>query len=103
VIGIILTVVSLVLTKESWSLLMGETISPEALERIIVIVESNTAVEQMRNPMSMFLSPEEALLILKPKVKKNLTSTEVIEAIKSIRNSISREFPKIKQVFIEPV
>ena len=64
-IGCILTAVSLVITKESRSLLMGETISSEILDHVKKITESNSMIEKVDQQLSMVLSPKEALLVLK--------------------------------------
>ena len=73
-IGLLLTAVSLVLARESRSLLMGETASPQALQQVVQFAEGNTAVESVKQHLSMVLGPEEVLLILRIKVRKNFSS-----------------------------
>ncbi|MFL5810533.1 MAG: cation diffusion facilitator family transporter [Flavisolibacter sp.] len=102
IIGLILTAVSLVLTKESKSLLMGETTSPEVIDDVTKIANSHFAVHNIRQQLSMVLSPKETLLILKLNVKKDLSSSQIIEAIESIKNKIRAKHPNIRQLFIEP-
>lgn len=103
IIGIILTAVSLLLTKESRSLLMGETAPSHAIEKIIGIAESNSAVARIVNHLSMVLSPNETLLILRVMIKADLSSTETIEAIKKMKKEIQDQLPNFKQVYVEPV
>lgn len=103
IIGLILTAVSLVLSREIRSLLMGETASPQLLQQIVQIAETNDAIENVQQPLSMVLGPEEVLLILKPVIKKDLSSEEIIKAIESIKAVIQKEHSIIKQVYIEPV
>ena len=101
-IGVILTAVSLVLTRESKSLLMGETISLHTKDKVLAIARSNAAVENIRSLQSMVLGPEEVLLVLKITVRKNLSAAEVIKAIDDIRHSITREYSHFRQIYIEP-
>jgi cation diffusion facilitator family transporter len=103
IIGIILTGVSLILTKESRSLLMGETAPPQMIESVIRLVESNTAIQNIQQQLSMVLSPKEILLILKLNIKQNLSSDEITGAIQSIKKQIQTEYPSIRKLFIEPV
>jgi cation diffusion facilitator family transporter len=103
VIGILLTCVSLVLTKESRSLLMGEPASPQLIESVLKIAGSNTAIQNIEQQLSMVLSPKEILLILKVNVRENVSSAEIIRAILSIKKQIRKEHPNIRQLYIEPV
>jgi cation diffusion facilitator family transporter len=102
-IGLILTAVSILLTRESRSLLMGEPVPSHVMDRVVALANSNPAVENIRDCLSMILSPDESLLILKPVIKKDLSSTQLIDAVESIKKSIRSDFPNIKQIYIEPV
>lgn len=101
IIGIILTCVSLVLTKESRSLLMGETAPTRVIEKVIGIAESDDAVENVCQQLSMVLSPKETMLILMLNVKKEYSSAEISTVIQNIKNKIQSEYPTIKQLYIE--
>jgi cation diffusion facilitator family transporter len=103
VIGVILTAVSLLLAKESRSLLMGEPAAPETIDEVLKIARSNPAVNEIEEHLSIVLSPKEVLLILKPEIKESLSSSEIIEAIQSIKRNIQSRFPNFRQVYIEPV
>lgn len=103
IIGVVLTCVSLLLAKESRSLLMGEPAAPEIIDEVIKIASSNPAVNYIDGHLSMVLSPREVLLILKPGIKQDLSSSEIIAAIESIKSIIQSRFPNFRQVYIEPV
>jgi cation diffusion facilitator family transporter len=103
VIGIILTAVSLLLAKESRSLLMGEPATPEIIDEVVEIARLNPAIKDINEHLSMVLGPKEVLLILKPDIKQNLSSSEIVEAIQSIKMNIQSRFPNFSQVYIEPV
>ncbi|HET7897048.1 MAG TPA: cation diffusion facilitator family transporter, partial [Flavisolibacter sp.] len=102
-IGLLLTAVSLVLTRESRSLLMGETASPQALKQIVKMAEESAAIEKVQQHLSTVLGPEEVLLILRVVIKKGLASEQITQTLQEMKNTIQQKFPTIRQIFIEPV
>ena len=103
IIGVILIVTSAILIRESKSLLMGETTSRKTLRSIIKLTEEDTAILKVKKHFSTYLSPEEVLLQLHAVFKDGLTTHEITDAIERIIKNIKKEFPRIKQIFIEPV
>ncbi|MDR3697505.1 cation diffusion facilitator family transporter [Mucilaginibacter sp.] len=102
-IGIMLIVISFILVKESKSLLMGETTSRKTLRRIVALTESDRSVVKVKKHFSMYLAPEEVILQLNTVFKDDLTTHQITDAIERITKTIKKEFPRIKQIFIEPV
>jgi cation diffusion facilitator family transporter len=103
VIGAIMISISLVLVRESKSLLMGETTSRKTLRKVVAITEADVAVLKVKKHFSMYMAPEEVLLQLNTVFKENLTTRQITDAIERITKTIQAEFPRIKQIFIEPV
>lgn len=102
-IGVMLIVISLILVRESKSLLMGETTSKKTLRRIVAIIESDESVIKVKRHFSMYLAPEEVILQVNTVFKENLNTHQITDAIQRIIKSIKTEFPRIKQIFVEPV
>ncbi len=102
-IGVILIVISLLLVHECRSLLMGEPISKQTIKAIVVLVEDDPAILKVKRKLSTYLSPEEVVLQLTAVFKKGLTTDQITQAINAITKKIQKEFPLIKQIFIEPV
>jgi cation diffusion facilitator family transporter len=102
-IGAMLIVISFILVRESKSLLMGETTSRKTLRRIVAIAEEDEAVIKIKKHLSMYLSPEEVILQLNAVFKNDLTTQQITDAIERIMKHIRKEFPRVKQIFIEPV
>ncbi|MBS1501090.1 MAG: cation transporter, partial [Bacteroidetes bacterium] len=102
-IGVILIVISLILVRESKSLLMGETTSRKTLRKIVKIAEADDAVMKVKRHFSMYLSPEEVILQLNTVFKDDLTTRQITDGIERVTHNIKKEFPRIKQIFIEPV
>jgi cation diffusion facilitator family transporter len=102
-IGLVMVTISALLVRESKSLLMGETIGRKTLRRIILLAEQDIAVVRIKKHLSMYMAPEEVLLQLNTVFKDDLTTTQITDAIERITKTLQAEFPRIKQIFIEPV
>jgi len=103
VIGLILIGISGLLVRESKSLLMGEPISRKTMLRLATLAESDHAIIKVKKQFSTYLAPDEVLLELIAVFKKGLTTREITDAIDRVIKMIQLEFPRIKQIFIEPV
>ncbi len=101
-IGLLLIAVSVLLAKESRSLLMGEVADQEQVAAIVAVAEADPAVYKVLRAMSMQMAPEEILVLLTIVFEPHLTSMEVAAAINKVRNTIQKADPEFKQVFIEP-
>ncbi|MGE5520929.1 MAG: cation diffusion facilitator family transporter [Candidatus Dadabacteria bacterium] len=102
VIGLILTAISIVLTKESRSLLMGETASTKLIKEIVEITESHEVIASVHEHLSMVLGPSEILLILKLTVNQNIPSFKLMEVLNKIKGQVKKDHPQVKLLFIEP-
>ena len=102
-IGFLLTFISLLLARESRSLLMGETASSTVLEDVMNIAKKDPAILQVNHPLSMYLGPEEIVLVLEAKFKEGLTTAEILAAANHIRQSIQEKYSRFKRIFIQPV
>ena len=51
----------------------------------------------------MYMGPDEILIQLNTVFKDDLTTNQITDAIERITKLIKTEFPRIKQIFIEPV
>jgi len=102
IVGLILVFVSLILARESRSLLMGEGIAPETRDKIAKLAEKDPAVLRTKNILSTYQSPEEVVLMLIIDFQDHLDTEEITEAIHRIRGHIKTEFPLVRFVIIQP-
>ncbi len=102
IIGVFLIAISLLLVRESRSLLMGETASKKTLRKIISLTEADPSIVKVKRHFSMYMAPEEVVLQLIAVFKKDLTTQQITEAIHRISKTIQEKFPRIRQIFIEP-
>ncbi len=101
-VGLVLVTVSIVVAKESRSLLMGEGISRESRKRIIEQTGLDKAVVKVTDVYSNYQSPEELLLILTIVFKPELQTVDITTAIERIRERIKTESALVKFVIIQP-
>jgi len=101
-VGLILVAASLILARESRSLLMGEGVSDVTRKRIRTIVENDPAVRRVNGIFSNYEAPDEILLMLVVTFSDRLHTAEITEAIKRVRRNIKSEFDKIEFVIVQP-
>jgi len=102
IIGLILIAISILLVRESKSLLMGEPISRKTLKKIVSLTHADASVIKVKKYASMYMAPEEILVQLDIVFKLNLTTQQITDAIERITKAIQQQYPNMKQVFIEP-
>ncbi len=101
VIGLILGVVAVVLAYESRSLLIGEGVSPEIMLRIREIVNSDPAVSEIKQFLTLHFGPADVLLTMNLRFQREFTASEVAEVIARLEDKIRGQFPEINHIFIE--
>jgi cation diffusion facilitator family transporter len=101
IIGLILTSIAAVLAVESRSLLMGETLSKTTLDKITTMA-SGPSVTKVHEAASMYMGPEEVVLVLPVTFNPALDHTELQDTIRKMKADIQREYPAIKRIIIEP-
>ncbi|MET1055408.1 MAG: cation diffusion facilitator family transporter [Pedobacter sp.] len=101
-VGLLLVGVSMILARESRSLLMGEGISDTSKQRITEITEKDASVLKVMRIISTYQSPEDVMLMLIVAFKDDLDTQEINEGIERIRSEIRKEFSLIHFVIIQP-
>jgi cation diffusion facilitator family transporter len=101
-VGLILVAVSMILARESRSLLMGEGIAPETQKRIRSVAEQDEAVDKVLNILSTYEAPESVLLMLRIAFKPDLTTEEIAATIERLRTAIRAEYKLIQFIIIQP-
>ncbi|WP_374164595.1 cation diffusion facilitator family transporter [Arcticibacter sp. MXS-1] len=102
IIGFILTAISVLLARESRSLLMGESVDITILNEVKKIAEQDSLIVKVSRPLSMYLAPEEVILLMDVTFNANSSGHDIAAAVQRVRHEIQNEFPSIKQIFIEP-
>jgi cation diffusion facilitator family transporter len=101
-VGLILTIASALLARESRSLLMGEGISADTEKQIIALIEKDLSDTKVNKVFSIYQSPEEVLLVLIISFKAKMTAEELNDKIDDIKKRIRSQYPKINYIIIQP-
>ena len=101
-VGLLLVFVSLILARESRSLLMGEGIAPETQQKIIQMVEADKTVVKVISVLSNYQSPEEIVLMLIVAFEEDLDTEDITTAIERIRSTIKSEYHLVRFILIQP-
>jgi len=101
IIGAILSVVAGFLAYESKGLLIGEGVDAQTLKSIRAIAAEDVAVQEVKKSLTMHFGPEEVLLALEIRFKKQLRAAEIAVAVNRMEKVIRTQHPEIKYIFIE--
>lgn len=101
-VGLLLVFISIILAKESRSLLMGEGIASETQAAIVKLVEKHPTVRRARHILSTYQSPKEVVLMLIVAFKDDLDTEDINKSIISIRDDIKKAYPFVSFIVIQP-
>ncbi|RFM25789.1 cation diffusion facilitator family transporter [Deminuibacter soli] len=102
-VGVLLVFTSIILARESKSLLMGEGIGAGTRQKLIALTENEPAVNKVQKVFSMYLGPEEVLLILTVTFHNDLTTQQITATIEQLIAHIKKEYPVILHIVVYPV
>lgn len=101
-IGFLLTAVSILLARESRSLLMGEGADPAIVQTTVALTEADPDVVASLQTLTFQMGPEQIVLIQRVAFRPDLDTQALTQSIARIRQTIQTAEPTIRQVFIEP-
>jgi cation diffusion facilitator family transporter len=101
-IGILLLVISIVLTVEMKSLPIGEAATTEDIMAITNAVESVPLVTKVINLKTQHIGPEELLVAGKIEFDSGLTNRQISEAINQVEDALRDAIPLVMQIYLEP-
>lgn len=101
-IGILLVAISVVLTIEMKSLLIGEAATLEHIAAITAVLDDNDAVTKVISIKTQHIGPEELLVAGKLEFDRNLSNAEISDAIDAVETEIRAVVPLTMQIYLEP-
>ncbi|MFC6087460.1 cation diffusion facilitator family transporter [Sphaerisporangium aureirubrum] len=101
-IGVLLAIIAVILALETKSLLIGESATPEAEEKICAALESAPEVERVIHMRTLHLGPEELLVAAKIAVRHDDSAAEVARGIDEAERRIREAVPIARVIYIEP-
>lgn len=97
-IGLLLCTVAVVLGRETWSLLLGESASPALVESIRCIALAQPGVIDARLPRTMHFGPELVHVDLDLHVDPSRTTIELLATSRELEAAVRDRHPAVKRV-----
>jgi cation diffusion facilitator family transporter len=101
VIGLILGTAAILLIRESKALVVGERASRATVRSIREIVAADAAVTQAEAPLTMHFAPNDVMLAMGIRFKRELDANGLALAIDRIESAIRERHPEITRIFLE--
>lgn len=101
-IGILLVAISVVLTIEMKSLLIGEAATQEHIEAITSAVNSSASVIRVIDLKTQHIGPDELLVAGKIEFDGGLDNAELSDAIDVVESAVRASVPLTMQIYLEP-
>jgi divalent metal cation (Fe/Co/Zn/Cd) transporter len=101
VIGLILCFVAVIMVNESRALLVGEGVSKATLDEIRAITLADPAIESVGRLRTLYLGPEEVMLVMEMRLRDDADVVELREATARVKKAIREKYPKIRRVFFD--
>jgi divalent metal cation (Fe/Co/Zn/Cd) transporter len=91
-----------VLAVETKSLLIGESATPQAQQRIVAAIEAGDDIESIIHMRTQHLGPEELLVAAKIAVRGDDTAECIARAIDAAEQRIRAAEPIARVIYLEP-
>lgn len=100
-IGALLIFMAIFMLRETKGLIVGEGVDAPTLASLRALTASDPDVTQLRNPLSMYLGPQDAMLALDVQFRRDMTVEEVERGVQRLQNAIRAQHPEFQRIFIE--
>ena len=100
-IGLLLAGVATILIRESRGLLVGEGVRPDTASAIREMLAQEPSVQEVGPVLSMYIGPDEALVIVELRFAPQTPTTDAAQTIRSARERIRERFPTLKRIYID--
>ncbi|TCC34815.1 cation diffusion facilitator family transporter [Kribbella sindirgiensis] len=101
-IGVLLVCVAIFLAIEMKSLLLGESATREAQQKIVDAIENTPGVQRLIHIKTLHLGPEEVLVAAKLGVEPTADAAVVAEVIDAAERAVREAEPMSVHIYLEP-
>jgi cation diffusion facilitator family transporter len=101
-IGVLLAIIAVILAVETKSLLIGESATTEAEEKICAALESAPEITKVIHLRTLHLGPDELLVAAKIAVDHDDTAADVAKGIDEAERRIRDAVPIARVIYLEP-
>jgi cation diffusion facilitator family transporter len=101
-IGLLLAMTSIVLARESKSLLIGEPAHSELTKSILAIAEKTPGVLRANGVLTVHMSPSQVVAAISVEFADDKRADEIEQSVVSIEDEVLKEYPGVAALFIKP-
>ncbi|CCD93414.1 putative Cation-efflux pump [Bradyrhizobium sp. ORS 375] len=101
-IGLLLAATSMVLARESKSLLIGEPADPELASAVLEIARASKGVLSANGLLTVQLSPQQVVVALSIEFADDLRADDIERAVVAIETALRARHPVIAALFVKP-
>jgi len=101
VIGVLLCLIALVMVYESKGLLIGEGVTKETAHGVRALIAAESEVESIGKLGTLYLGPEDVMLAVEVRFRRDGSVADTRHAIGRISNAIRAKYPRIRHVFLD--
>jgi cation diffusion facilitator family transporter len=100
-IGALLCLIALIMVYESKGLLVGEGVEQQTLDGLRDLVARDDAVELVAGLTTLYLGPEEVMLVIGLRFREGTTAADIRDAVVRLKAKVRDRYPKIRYVFFD--
>ena len=101
-IGALLVLVAIVLAAEMKSLLLGESATPEDMQKVETALNGSDGVVSVIHVLTQHIGPDELLVAVKAEFDSSLSVAQLADAINDCESRIRAAVPIAERIYIEP-
>jgi cation diffusion facilitator family transporter len=102
-IGVLLCFIALIMVYESKGLLVGEGVEKQTLKGLREVIIADPAVERVARLLTMYLGPDEVMLVIELRFRERLSAVEIRETVARVKQTVHDCYPRIKHIFFDGV
>lgn len=102
VIGALLCTIGVLLARDTKSLLIGESATPEMRRHAAQVMLGTPGVEAVTKMVTMHLGPDMIVVALKVRFTRGMSVEECERVIDELEARVRAEIPAMKRIFVEP-
>ncbi len=100
-VGLVMTVVAMLLARESKGLLLGESATRAERARLHEVVRADPDVRSVSRIVTQFLGPESVLVLMDVSFRETLDSVALGDTIDRLEARIHEVMPAVKHIYVE--
>ena len=100
-IGVILVIISVLLTMRVRSLLVGQSADPLVQAAIAKVMDEMEDIEEVFNMITMQFGPD-TMVATKVRLRKGISMEDGVAAINAMEVRLKEDIPELKWCFVEP-